>query len=375
MNAAMLLTRLSDTNAISRVVLGISAWMAAEGHQVTIYSSVNDLSPAARAGLHKNISLRWLPCFTGSWRIWSMPAGALAAYLRGHDLVISHALTIKQDVAVMHNDPQPVEKQKLSAVPFTMEKPRLGSRNRAIRTYIERLRFKPGNYRRVIASSARSALEIETSLGVPREKISVIPLGVDSARFSPEERAARRGPARAKAGLAAGRPVFLYLGDSWKGLEFAISGLGGIKNAGPVLAAAGSFDRKIFAEHARACGVEFLTGMPVTDIRDFYALGDAFVSPTPLDTFGMAALEAAAMGLPVVLSRYAGASELFSDGKDALLLDSPHDMAAITAAAERLLAAEERERLGAGAALVAKANGWEAVARRHLEVYGEVIGK
>lgn len=169
--------------------------------------------------------------------------------------------------------------------------------------------------------------------------------------------------------------MFLYLGDSWKGLEFAISGLGGIKNAGPVLAAAGSFDRKIFAEHARACGVEFLTGMPVTDIRDFYALGDAFVSPTPLDTFGMAALEAAAMGLPVVLSRYAGASELFSDGKDALLLDSPHDMPAITAAAERLLAAEERERLGAGAALVAKANGWEAVARRHLEVYGEVIGK
>lgn len=374
MNAAILLTRLSDTNAISRVVLGISAGMAAEGHRVTIYSSVNRLSPATRSGLHKNISLRWLPCFTGSWRIWSMPAGALTTCLRGHDLVISHALTIKQDVAVMHNDPQPVELQKLSAVPFTVEKPRLASRNRAVRTFIERLRFKPGNYRRVIASSARSALEIGTSLGVPREKISVIPLGVDSARFSPEVRAARRGPAREKAGLAADRPVFLYLGDSWKGLEFAIRGLGGIKKAKPVLAAAGSFDRKIFADHAKACGVEFLAG-PISDIRDFYALGDAFLSPTPLDTFGMAALEAAAMGLPVVLSRYAGASELFSDGKNALLLDAPHDAAAITAAAERLLGAEEREMLGAGAALVAKANGWEAVARRHLEVYGEVLRK
>jgi len=373
MNAAMLLTRLSDTNAISRVVLGISEEMAAQGHKVTIYSSFNTLSPATLAGLRGKISLRWLPCFTGSWRIWSMPAGALRPYLHGHDLVVSHALTVKQDVVVMHNDPQPVELQKLSAVPFTLEKPRLSSRNRAIRTSIERLRFRPGNYRRIIASSARSAKEIETSMGVPREKISAIPLGVDSVRFSPEQRAARRGPAREKAGLAADRPVFLYLGDSWKGLEFAIRGLGGIKKAGPVLVAAGSFNSDIFKAFAAACGVEFLAGFPISDIRDFYALGDAFLSPTPMDTFGMAALEAAAMGLPVVLSRCAGASELFSDGESALLLETPHDPREITRAAERLLRPEERERLGGGAARVARANGWAAVARRHMEVYGEIF--
>ena len=371
MNVGMLLTRLSDTNAISRVVLGISEEIAAQGHQVTIYSSVNNLSPATLAGLRGKVSLRWLPCFTGSWRIWSMPAGALRPYLHGHDLVVSHALTVKQDVVVMHNDPQPVELQKLSAVPFTVVKPRLNSRNRAIRSFIERLRFKPDNYRRVIASSARSAREIETALGVPGEKISVIPLGVDSTRYSPGQRAARRGPARKKADLAEDRPVFLYLGDSWKGLEFAIRGLGGLKSARPVLAAAGSFNREIFTEFARTCGVELLAGPPISDIRDFYALGDAFLSPTPLDTFGMAALEASAMGLPLILSRYAGASELFSEGKDALLLATPHDAGAITAAAERLLSAAEREKLGMGGALVARANDWKTVAGRHLEVYGK----
>ena len=136
MNVAMLLTRLSDTNAISRVVLGISEEMAAAGHQVSLYSSFNTLSPATRAGLRGKVSLRWLPSLNGSWRIWSMPAGALRPYLNGHDLVISHALTVKQDVVVMHNDPQAVELRKLAAVPFTLEKPRLDSRNRAVRTFI-----------------------------------------------------------------------------------------------------------------------------------------------------------------------------------------------------------------------------------------------
>lgn len=69
------------------------------------------------------------------------------------------------------------------------------------------------------------------------------------------------------------------------------------------------------------------------EIRDLYATADVYVSPAFEESFGIAALEARAAGLPVVAMRSGGVGEFVRDGVDGLLCD---DDAAMTAALARL---------------------------------------
>jgi glycosyltransferase involved in cell wall biosynthesis len=61
------------------------------------------------------------------------------------------------------------------------------------------------------------------------------------------------------------------------------------------------------------------------DVRPFLKLADAFVLTSATETFSNAALEAMAMGLPVVLSRIGGAAEMVEVGQNGFLY-SPGDV-------------------------------------------------
>ena len=63
----------------------------------------------------------------------------------------------------------------------------------------------------------------------------------------------------------------------------------------------------------------------VDDPLPYYAAADCYVHPTYYDPCSLVVLEAAACGLPLITSRYNGASEMFRDGEDVLLVDDPAD--------------------------------------------------
>ena len=374
MNIALLLRCLSTDNGISRVVLAHSGHFARRGHRVCIYAARLMLTQEERRALPPGVTLRRFPCLRGSARIWSMPFGALRPYLRGeHDIVVSHLLSIWQDVTVMHNDPQKAEAQKLASAPFTLEKPRIRSGKRALRAFIEERRFAPSRRGAVVALSRRSAGEIASSCGVPRGSIEVIRNGVDTSFFSPRLRAAARGAARADFGFAAADTVFLYIGDSWKGLEFAIEGVAAARIPGAALLAAGPFRAEPFAELAARRGLRFVRVPPGSRAMALYAAADALVSPTPLDTFGLAPLEAMASGVPVMVSAQSGVSEVVTDGGGAFVLKDPFDAGEIAVRAAALASPSFRNRAGQEAAQAAAALGWEEPSERHLRLYGSIL--
>ena len=70
--------------------------------------------------------------------------------------------------------------------------------------------------------------------------------------------------------------------------------------------------------------VRFWGYVPNHQLKDVLNNADVFVFPTLEDVWGVAVLEAMAIGKPVLCSKYAGAAELISKGKDGWIFD-PYD--------------------------------------------------
>jgi glycosyltransferase involved in cell wall biosynthesis len=116
-----------------------------------------------------------------------------------------------------------------------------------------------------------------------------------------------------------------------------------------------------------ACGerVAFAGLRTPEAIARFHAAADLFVWPAVNEAYGMALLEAAAAGLPVVAGRVGGVPEIVADGETGLLVPGG-DAAAFADATARLLRdAPLRRRLGRAAARRAEErHGFAAAAAR-----------
>ncbi len=115
--------------------------------------------------------------------------------------------------------------------------------------------------------------------------------------------------------------------------------------------------------------VELLGWQPREAIRALYAESDAFVLPSILESFGIAALEARCAGLPVVALRHAGPAAFIRDGVEGLLADDDDGMAG------QLLRLATDDRLRASIArhnrTTRPAETWDAVLARHEAVYAD----
>jgi glycosyltransferase involved in cell wall biosynthesis len=70
-------------------------------------------------------------------------------------------------------------------------------------------------------------------------------------------------------------------------------------------------------------------------LLDLYRSADVFVLPSLSETFGIAAIEASAAGLPVIASKIGGLTDIVRDGVSGYLLE-PGDVSALAAALRRL---------------------------------------
>ncbi len=235
---------------------------------------------------------------------------------------------------------------------------------------------------RCIANSEKTRREVCRDYAVPAERIEVIHNGVDVEAFSPERRVAARVAARDRFGLGPEAFALAFVGTGFarKGLRHAIEMLARLRalKAPGVLLVAGRGATAPWRRLASRLGVEYAVRFlgPVRDVLDVYAAADVFVLPSLYEPFGIAPLEALACGLPVLLSRDCGVSELLEDGREGRLLARPQDVgggAAFLAALADDPAA--REAYGARARRTARLQDLDAHAARVLEVYRSLSGQ
>ncbi|MCS7107177.1 MAG: glycosyltransferase family 4 protein [Acidilobaceae archaeon] len=92
--------------------------------------------------------------------------------------------------------------------------------------------------------------------------------------------------------------------------------------------------RKPLERRAQARGLNnlvFLGAASGESLRRVLAASHLFVLPTKLEAFGLSALEAMAMGMPVVAMQSGGVAELVEDGISGLLARDEEELAALTA--------------------------------------------
>ena len=228
-------------------------------------------------------------------------------------------------------------------------------------------------FRTTIVASAFAADELRR-LGI--ERVSLVPLGVDLAQFHPSRRAAR-ARTRHRFGLPLDRPVVLYVGRlaREKRLEVVLDGWCEVERATGarlVIAGAGAEERALRLRRPEAS----VTWLPFQGDRDavarLHGAADAYLSPGETETFGLAALEAMASGVPVVTPAAGGGWELVqrADAGVGYAPGAPRDMA--RAVIEALGA--DREAMGQrGRAHAEREHGWSTVFDRLFTLYREVL--
>ena len=249
-----------------------------------------------------------------------------------------------------------------------------------VRLYLERQNFGKRKYKKIIACSNLVKRELMKYYGVPDHDIVVIPNGVDVNEFHPGNRERFREGVRQAHGIRKDEIVLLFVGHEFarKGLETIIRSLPILNNNRIKLLVCGGDRAGKFRRLAVSLRVDpqVIFAGPQADVKKFYAASDLFVFPTIHEAFGLVIVEAMASGLPVVVSKNAGAAEdIIEDGKDGVLLSNPLSEKELAAQIGMLLRDDAlRTSMMRNAAKSIQQYTWDSCAESVLRVYQEVAG-
>ncbi|NND72910.1 MAG: glycosyltransferase family 4 protein [Rhodothermales bacterium] len=206
------------------------------------------------------------------------------------------------------------------------------------------------------------------SLGIPEDKVRIIPNGVDVTEFHPGQDAA---PQSIPEDIPEDRVVCLFAGDikrSLKNLDSVLEALREHESA--LLLVAGDTTGSHYPELARRLGVSdrvrFLGYR--RDLPDLMRRSDIFVFPSRYESFSLVLLEAMASAIPVVTASTVGAASLVSESAG-IVLEDPDDVASLSRAMGTLIASPElRESMGRAGREIASACTFARMAEDYVDL-------
>jgi glycosyltransferase involved in cell wall biosynthesis len=237
------------------------------------------------------------------------------------------------------------------------------------------LRYRP--FRKVIAISEAIARELRER-GVEAERLAIIRSAVDVARFG---RTGDCGGFREEYGVPADALLIAAAGQliPRKGHRYLLQA------TADLAAAYGGFRLVVFGEgylhnqlqaQVQSLGIEDVVTLAGfrEDLDDYVGCFDVFVHPALAEGLGVAALKAAAAGVPVVGFGAGGLVEAVEHGETGILVP-PEDAGALREALASLIDDETlRERMGrAGKERMQTVFSIATMAERHVALYESVI--
>jgi glycosyltransferase involved in cell wall biosynthesis len=202
---------------------------------------------------------------------------------------------------------------------------------------------------------------------VPREKVRVVPYGVNLDGFHPA----------ADAGVTREKTTFLFVGwfSQRKGIYYLLeawarSGLGARHE---LLLAGGSRGQLRCWPGELPAGVRCLGRVPHGELASVYRGADVFVFPSLFEGFGLVLLEAMASGLPVLTTPHTAGPDLVADGTEGFL-SAPGDVSELASQMRMLADDPVRCRaMGSAARRRAEYYTWERYGANCAKVVGDLV--
>jgi glycosyltransferase involved in cell wall biosynthesis len=211
------------------------------------------------------------------------------------------------------------------------------------------------------AVSDRAAAPVRALLDVP---VHVVPNAVDLDEWTPASHSPPPGPPRVVSvmrltGVKRALPLLDVLRHAGEQTVFSATVVGD----GPQRRAMERYLRR----HRLTDRIRLTGALDRPAIRDALSTATVFVAPAHRESFGIAALEARASGVPVLASAHSGVGTFIQHGRDGLLAQDDRDLTAqlVTVLQDRDLL----HRLTAHNRSVRPRFGWPEALARHDELY------
>ncbi|MFD9904414.1 glycogen synthase [Streptomyces sp. NPDC059063] len=313
---------------------------------------------------------------------------SMAAALAGRDLVHSHTwyANLAGHVGkLLHGIPHVMTSHSLEPRrPWKAEQ--LGG-GYALSSWAERTAIEAADAVIAVSQGMRGDI-LSCYPAVDPAKVHVVHNGIDTALYAPDPGRS----ALARHGIDTGRPYVLFVGriTRQKGVPHLLRAAHGLDPGIQLVLCAGAPDtpeidrefRTLFEELSRSRGdVHWIPRMlPRPEVVQLLSHAAVFVCPSVYEPLGIVNLEAMACGTAVVASRVGGIPEVVADGTTGLLVPyDPHEPERFEHDLGLLLnhlATDPRRAAAMGAAgrhRAVRSFGWDAVARRTVEVYEELL--
>ncbi|HET6154079.1 MAG TPA: D-inositol-3-phosphate glycosyltransferase [Marmoricola sp.] len=239
----------------------------------------------------------------------------------------------------------------------------------------------------LIANTVDEAKDLINCYDADPSRVEVVHPGVDLDAFRPTSMAA----ARARLGLRQDAEVLAFVGriQPLKAPDVLLRAAAELIARKPALrdrlvvavvggpSGSGMEHPTALAELAVSLGiadvVRFVPPVRRDELVDWYAAATLVCVPSYNESFGLVAVEAQAVGTPVVAAAVGGLTTAVVDGRTGFLVDG-HDPADYARVFESVISSPRlRETLSHGAVQHASAFGWERTADATLEVYQQAV--
>ncbi|MEU3289276.1 glycogen synthase [Streptomyces longwoodensis] len=312
---------------------------------------------------------------------------SMAAALEGRDLVHSHTWYANLGghlAKMLHGIPHVMTAHSLEPLrPWKAEQ--LGG-GYTLSSWAERTAVESADAVVAVSGAMRADI-LDCYPALDPARVHVVHNGIDTALYRPDHGT----DALARIGVDSNRPYVLFVGriTRQKGVPHLLRAARHLDPATQVVLCAGAPDtpeidrefRELFEELSRTRdGVHWIPRMlPRPEVIQLLTHATVFVCPSVYEPLGIVNLEAMACGTPVVASRVGGIPEVVEDGRTGLLVDLDDTGEAFETALARALDEvtgdpERARRMGeAGRERAVDEFGWDAVARRTVGLYEEVL--
>jgi len=235
-----------------------------------------------------------------------------------------------------------------------------------------------GSHADVIAAEGEFQIEEITKIyGVSRDKIFILPVGVDSSFI--EERIKARTISRKELGLTANDFVLLSVNtlDVVKGINYLVDAFYVVRqrlaSARLIIIGTGPEETRIYNQikaYQLADSIIHLKNVPEVTLYDYYALSDLFVSPTLQKDFIMGILEAEVCGLPIVST---GQDWLVREGENGYIVPQKDHVAMANAILK--IYKGNRKAMGIASQKIAKEYDFEAITKLAIKQYQKMLSQ